>query len=1106
MKKIFLLFCAAAGWLGAQAQTEALELPFYETFPDTVDVDAEDAQWTVLDNNGDGYQYEWGEYLSASFDPETGCASLQGSQTLASDDYLATKPIRMEQGTAHISFYFTGGYSDDLKETMDVLFGASDVELTALPVVLTLERMGQTEWTLAHADVEVPADGTYRFAFHGKTAAGGSQIRIDEVRIDAGAYEAKSELVAVYPLLPLSGCALTDADSIGLVVRNMGTKAAEGFTASYAIDGGAWVSEDFTATVNPGDSATVWFTTKADFSTANTIYSVHMQAASADQLYQFNDTCSSVVRNVAAATVPYAVSFDTIDAGSVELFWWPSDPLGRGWFLDNGSYRPYALDVVPLASGCFDLEQGYYRLVLSLEAGSWGSPENYTSDFFVLMGESGTPLAAWDTLAYERKLYTEYAVIDWSTNLRVAEGGTYSFAIVSPRGQGYVALYGVRLEAMQAHDVAIVATEPSAFPRLIPADQLADNTLKVLVENRGTEAEQVVLTALQDEKEIAKSESFAVPAGETVEQSLVLSYKHVAPDAVVDLTIQAGLEAEDAIPADNVVAHQFTATAAEAAYDNLTAFDRTAGAENSGVGLGHVFYMGDTDTLTAMKIGFGAVEAAIPFKLNVYEVDDTDVTRLLRTMELERAKEAGFQEFPISPMLLEKDKRYFMEVEQVGADYMALAYEPNEKGQYHTKMGWYYAEEFFNPDSLMVQPGSNLGIRPVFASGVEPVAADLEAVAFELPLDTNLMLREEPVRVMFRNLGFEAQQAARFRCLVDGVQADTARVPVRPYDQSLLVGFNVDLSAVGEHELTVYADLPADANRSNDTIRHTVYSMAEADPYRLDFEQCADFATDRMNPVWMSVDKDGGVTGGYGYMGFMATWPGYDKPFGFVAFNPDATVPLFPDFFTGYHGRRFGASFFAMDGNTEIASNDWLISPKLALGEKPELRFRVKSQTDKYGLEEYNVYVSTTDTAETSFTRLGDTRQAPAEWEDVVIDLADYKNQSVHVAIQCVSKGQFIFQIDDIEVVKDAGESAVGAVDARPCVLFVDPASGTLHIHAGETLREVALFDAGGRWLTTVAASADQCTIDVSNLPAGVYACRITTATGRTELGKFAVR
>ena len=1106
MKKIFLLFCAAAGWLGAHAQTEALELPFYETFPDTVDVDAEDAQWTVLDNNGDGYQYEWGEYLSASFDPETGCASLQGSQTLASDDYLATKPIRMEQGTAHISFYFTGGYSDDLKETMDVLFGASDVELKALPVVLTLERMGQTEWTLAHADVEVPTAGTYRFAFHGRTEAGGSQIRIDEVRIGIGTYEAKSELAAVYPLLPVSGCVLTAADSIGLVVRNLGSKAAAGFSASYSIDGGAWVSEDFTATVNPGDSAAVWFTVKADFSTANTAYAVRLQAASADQLYQFNDTCSSVVRNVAAATVPYAVSFDTIDAADLDLFWWPADPQGEGWYFQNGGYKPNARYVLPLASGCFDLEQGYYRLVLSLEAGSWGSPENYTSDFFVLMGESGTPLAAWDTLAYERELYTEYAVIDWSTNLRVAEGGTYSFAIVSPRGQSDVYLHGVRLETVQAHDVAIVATEPSVFPRLIPVDQLADNTLNVQVENRGTEAEQVVLTALQDEKEIAKSESFAVPAGETVEQSLVLSYKNIAPDVVVDLTIQAGLEAEDAIPADNVVAYRFTATVAEAAYDDLAAFDRTLGGDRSSVGLGHVFYMGDTDTLTAMKIGFGAVEAAIPFKLNVYEVDDTDVTRLLRTMELERAKEAGFQEFAIAPMLLEKDRRYFMEVEQIGNNYVALAYERAEKGMYHMKMGWNYNADYFNPDSLEVLTGINLGIRPVFASGMVPVATDLEAVAFELPLDTNLMLAEEPVRVAFRNLGFEAHGAATFRCLVDGVQADTARVPVRPYDQSLLVGFNVDLSAVGEHELTVYADLPADVDRSNDTIRYTVYSMAEADPYKLDFEQCHDFATDRMNPVWMSVDKDGGLPGSYGFMGFIAAWPGSEEPFGFVAFNPMATNPVIYDFFTGYHGRRFGASFFAMDGNTEIASNDWLISPKLALGEKPELRFRVKSQTDKYGLEEYNVYVSTTDTAETSFTRLGDTRQAPAEWEDVVIDLAGYKNQSVHVAIQCVSKGQFIFQIDDIEVVKDAGESAVGAVDARPCVLFVDPASGTLHIHAAETLREVALFDVDGRWLTTVAASADQCTIDVSNLPAGVYACRITTATGRTELGKFAVR
>ena len=95
--------------------------------------------------------------------------------------------------------------------------------------------------------------------------------------------------------------------------------------------------------------------------------------------------------------------------------------------------------------------------------------------------------------------------------------------------------------------------------------------------------------------------------------------------------------------------------------------------------------------------------------------------------------------------------------------------------------------------------------------------------------------------------------------------------------------------------------------------------MAEADPYRLDFEQCLTFATDRMNPVWMSVDKDGGLPGGYGSWA-SCRMAGSDKPFGFVAFNPMATNPVIYDFFTGYHGRRFGASFF-IEGDA-MASND----------------------------------------------------------------------------------------------------------------------------------------------------------------------------------------
>ena len=93
--------------------------------------------------------------------------------------------------------------------------------------------------------------------------------------------------------------------------------------------------------------------------------------------------------------------------------------------------------------------------------------------------------------------------------------------------------------------------------------------------------------------------------------------------------------------------------------------------------------------------------------------------------------------------------------------------------------------------------------------------------------------------------------------------------------------------------------------------------------------------------------------------------------------------------------------------------------------------------------------------------------------------------------------GETLLQIDGVAI-RDVLDYKFYSYDAARTLQVMEP--------DGETLREVALFDAGGRWLTTVAASADQCTIDVSYLPAGVYACRITTATGRTELGKFAVR
>jgi len=78
-----------------------------------------------------------------------------------------------------------------------------------------------------------------------------------------------------------------------------------------------------------------------------------------------------------------------------------------------------------------------------------------------------------------------------------------------------------------------------------------------------------------------------------------------------------------------------------------------------------------------------------------------------------------------------------------------------------------------------------------------------------------------------------------------------------------------------------------------------------------------------------------------------------------------------------------------------------------------------KSYTTYYGNEKFNVLISTTDNQPASFTALGNTVSVPAAWTAYPYNLAAYDNQSVYLAIQCISSDQFIFMIDNLEVTTD---------------------------------------------------------------------------------------
>ncbi len=180
------------------------------------------------------------------------------------------------------------------------------------------------------------------------------------------------------------------------------------------------------------------------------------------------------------------------------------------------------------------------------------------------------------------------------------------------------------------------------------------------------------------------------------------------------------------------------------------------------------------------------------------------------------------------------------------------------------------------------------------------------------------------------------------------------------------------------------------------------------------FESYPDFSL-TADP-WVIIDGDLSTT--YGING--VDWTGAYDPMGFMVFNPLMTTPPLAEDYYAYEGSKYMTSWAA----TEPANNDWLISQEFTLSETGSFNFWAKSIMADYGLERFNVLVSNGSTNPNDFTSIsGDTYiQAPISWTQYSYSLDDYANQTIRVAIQCVSDDAFIFMVDNVEVDAPGGE------------------------------------------------------------------------------------
>lgn len=127
----------------------------------------------------------------------------------------------------------------------------------------------------------------------------------------------------------------------------------------------------------------------------------------------------------------------------------------------------------------------------------------------------------------------------------------------------------------------------------------------------------------------------------------------------------------------------------------------------------------------------------------------------------------------------------------------------------------------------------------------------------------------------------------------------------------------------------------------------------------------------------------------------------------FMVFNPSAIS--IPDYkfskYAPYSGNQYLAAFSASSGKTD----DWLI---MAVPEGvSSFSFMAKSQTTRYGNEEFIVKYSTTGTSTTDFAAIKSQENVDDTWTKFEYTLPE---GTKYVAINYVSEDKFMFMVDDI--------------------------------------------------------------------------------------------
>jgi len=323
--------------------------------------------WTLSDADGDGV----GWALATTYN-HSGSYCIRKAGSAGNDnDWLFTKCLDLTAGVNYKLDYFYKNFDLAAIASLQALIGTKN-DTTMTQVIVTNPVPTDTTYKYSSTTFSVPSSGIYYIAFRcfSTSGTGTSSERIDDINITLAP---PTDVSVVDIPSPLSGCNLSNAETVTIKVKNNGSTAVNNIPVSYQLDANPPVSETLTATINPGDTATYSFSTKLDVS-AQGSYTLYTYTSLSGDGNLVNDTMFTYVDNAVSSdlTSPLTMGFELSDDLSGWVFI-DADKDGVSWsfsstFTHSGTYcirKPGSghNDNDWLFTKCLDLTAGNtYRL------------------------------------------------------------------------------------------------------------------------------------------------------------------------------------------------------------------------------------------------------------------------------------------------------------------------------------------------------------------------------------------------------------------------------------------------------------------------------------------------------------------------------------------------------------------------------------------------------------------------------------------------------------------------------------------------------------------------------------------------------------------------